>query len=79
LVYRANFGQNKWIGTELDLASVKLNQTKFEFSPKSLFRGFKSEWKIENERCLEIYKSKYCIYIRMIYSSSANFIIPLYV
>lgn len=45
-----NFGHHKWVGTQNDAASARKNESVYRFWIRSIFRGFKSSWEIENQR-----------------------------
>jgi alkane 1-monooxygenase len=71
-----NYGHHKMVATPNDPATSRLNETLYTFLPRTLYGGFASAWHIENERCLEKYKSKYCVYNRMIYFTLLYVLIP---
>jgi len=72
-----NFGHHKNVATYKDPATSRFQETLYEFIPRTLYGGFASAWHIENERCVEKYKSAICIYNRMIYFTLLYVLIPV--
>ncbi len=70
-------GHHKNVATPEDPATSQLNETLYEFLPRTIIGSFKSAWKIENKNCMEKYKTKYSIYNRMIYFTASYIIIPV--
>jgi len=72
-------GHHKNVCTPEDPASSKLNQSVYHFIPRSIIGGYLSAWKIENKKCLEVYKTVFTPYNRMFYFSASNVLTPLIV
>ena len=62
-----NRGHHKWVATDKDPASSKLNQTLFAFYWQSVAGGFLSAWKLENNRLRQQGKSPLSLENEMIW------------
>ncbi len=73
-----NLGHHRNVATFDDPATSRLNESLYQFLPRTVINTFFSAWKIENEKCKERYNTIYTIKNRMIYFTLGLILMPLF-
>ena len=72
-----NQGHHRNVATFEDPATSRLNESFYQFLPRTVFGSFISAWKIENRCCLEKYGTTNTVKNKMIWFSVAILLVPL--
>jgi alkane 1-monooxygenase len=71
-----NEGHHKKVCTPEDPASSRLNESLYQFIPRSIFGGFLSAWNIESKKCKETFGSILTAKNKMIYFTASILLVP---
>ena len=72
-----NYGHHKYVATPEDPVTARKNETFYSFLFRAIIGEYLGAWKIENEKCINEYKTIFTINNKMFWFSLNNFLFPL--